>query len=399
MELVPAALHYAQYVTKPLAYYNTAKTIYDTANNMAKRFHKSKYSRKRPASSSGSRRTKRTRRTGYGGVTAQHDAKNVYVKKTMPKYKRRSWKKFVKKVQAVNEGECGTHKIMFNEGFNLESSYNQLFRDVTKNENQTVNVEFIAKEQGVSAVHLYGGQRGAGTYTGYNMGVEDLQRITESYPNEFELYNIANARNTLQPTTKMKFISAVLDTTFTNTNGTIPLEVDCYHIVYNKTWVNDLVVNPGVVGNSSYQDFMNQYAINFGNNHIVDIANGGKVFRPRIFLQHRGATPFEMGDALSAMGIKILKKTKHFVGANQSFTVQIRDPKTRIIDRSTFAAGGNFTFGKFTQTLLFIAKPAVDPAEGTKFTWTLGTTRTYKYQVMGIKEDTSRLMVYDDVEQ
>ena len=60
-------------------------------------------------------KTKKQRSQGYNdpGITAQYDRTLQYKKRKMPKYKRKRWIKFIKKVQAATDGS-GTQQLVFN---------------------------------------------------------------------------------------------------------------------------------------------------------------------------------------------------------------------------------------------------------------------------------------------
>lgn len=380
-------------------YYKQAQNIYNQANHFGEMYNKSKYGKRKRSMSRG-KSVKRSRpysvraRGGSSGkgVTAQYDAKTVYRKKSMPKYKKRIWKKFVKKVQAVNEKENGTATMVFNNGSVLASAYSGLLREKMPFPGE---LDYITRLQGVTAIHLYGGARGNGSATEYNQGVNDLSDLFTRW--DWHGQSTVKFNN---PSTKLKFTSACLDTTFTNTHGG-PLEVDVYHIVYRKNWNNDLVEDATIIGNSTYGDYMGQYSLNGTNRQVNDgIFSGGPAvddFFPRLRLEQRGVTPFELGHSISALGMKIVKKTKYFTSPNQSFTVQIRDPKTHMINNADYNSGsGGVWMRGITQTLLFIVKPTIE-ATG-DFTWSLGSSRVYKIQKTDDPDDSNSLFNYVKVE-
>lgn len=137
------------------------------------------------------------------GITIQKDAILQYKKKRMPKYKRRRWVKFIRKVEAATRDE-GTQTIVFNDrGLRTGSGAN-------------------SQQWGI--VHLYG-NCGIDAVSDEEVGKRDLDRIKTEIGNP--------------NTQKIKFKSAVLDVTFQAINSTSgfaqPVEVDVYHIVYRKT--------------------------------------------------------------------------------------------------------------------------------------------------------------------
>lgn len=320
------------------------------------------------------------------GVTSQHDTAVVYRKKTMPRYKKRAWKSFVRKVNAVNERENGVMRVLFNDGTTFGATTSGTFKENSQ--------DYQARSQDIVACHLYGGTKGNGDLTDYNQGINDLATVMQYFGCEGGATGStaggqADTLITFANTTKIKFISACLDITFTNTSS-VPLEVDAYHIVYRKDWNNNLVGN-AMVGNSTYNEYFDQYSLEEQQLRTA----AGTANNRRLRLKHRGATPFEFGSAIGVMGAKIVKKTKHFVSPANSFTQQLRDPKTHYIDRHKFESGsGGATLKGLTQTILFIIKctntdSVVSPIS---YSYNLGCTRIYKYQRNGYTEDASTLV-------
>lgn len=319
---------------------------------------------------------------GYNGITQQHDQATVYRKKTMPRYKKRKWRAFVKKVNAVHEKELGVARYLFNDKFDITNAAAQ------------GNPGFgTVGLQNIYAAHLYGGTRGNGSITGFNTGTSDLLEIWAKAPVSTSYTGApppAGEFLNQQPgnTSKLKFISAILDMTVTaDGSNTVPLEIDLYHIAYRKNWNNDLAA--GTIGNSTYDEQMDQY-VQFGR-PMLDSAGA---VDPQLRLRYRGTTPFEMSEALSAMGIKIIKKTKHFTPPGSTFTYQIRDPKSHIMDFYKFNSGSGGAYLKgLTQTVLLVVKPTYYSSLDT-FGYHVGCTRTYKVSRDDVIEDSSILMGY-----
>lgn len=87
------------------------------------------------------------------GVTAERDYRIVYKKKSMPKAKKKQWKKFVKKVNAVLAKDLGTKSVLFN---------------------NTVNRSATGLGQSIALFHLYGGN---GTDNILEAGCRDIGQI------------------------------------------------------------------------------------------------------------------------------------------------------------------------------------------------------------------------------
>lgn len=311
---------------------------------------------------------KRSKTSSPAALTVQHDYRQTYKKKNMPKYKRKAWKKFSKKVLAVANKDRGLVTVLYNR--------------------RIYSTDVLATQQCVLATHLYGHNGDASANN--ECGQKDLATIVS---NNLLLggYEVVNTDSTLaqfntgaiSPVEKIMFESAVLDMTLFNpTNGT--LEVDVYTIVYKKFNVNnETKLVP------SFADF---------NETTADVApmqwgvGAGSSF-PKIDLKQRGATPFEMGQVLSRHGISILKKEKFYISAGQSVNKQFRDAKNRYFDPRGYSVSSGsasnestttYRFKDYTKTFLVVAKN-VNPASSELPRIEAGVTRTYKYTYEGLK--------------
>lgn len=275
--------------------------------------------------------------TAGQGVTSQYDRKVVYRKKSMPRRKRRQWKKFVQKVTAVQMKNIGTKTVLFNRlGGQTWSGSGQWFMTYT----------------------LYGkdGQSDSNIRTHGNRDIADI---------------FLNDPDTQDATAKLLFGSGVLDLTIVN-NSTIAsgtgqnasLEVDVYEIMYSKTF-----------DAPSALAYWEDAATNTG------LINPGGIagLQPTT----RGCTPFDFSEALSN-GPKILKKTKFFLGQSETATYQLRDAKTHVFNKRFIDDGdSNCVIRKITKTLLVVAKgvPTVNSAT-VNYNIQIGNTRKYSYKLM-----------------
>lgn len=317
----------------------------------------------------GSRPTKKFKygKKGSGSppaLTVQHDYRQTYRKKYMPKKKKAAWKKFTKKVLAVANRDRGLVTALF-------------------------NTRIIAPEPAVPGnqtllcCHLYGYN---GTSSGAECGSLDLLTLVNNNQ-ELRGYELTNnfAQVTLQnqstsnATEKIMFESAVLDMTLYNSSlGT--LEVDIYTIEYNKfNNCTDTRLLPS-----------------FGSGDVPDVApvqyglNLTDVFA-NIKLLDRGATPFEMGTIISRHGIRIKKKEKFYISQGQSINKQFRDPRNRYFDprgltgqTASAESVGTYKYKDYTKTFLVVAKN-VNPGQTTPAAIECGVTRSYKYTYEGLK--------------
>jgi hypothetical protein len=293
------------------------------------------------------------------GVTTEHDRQLLYRKKSMPRGKKKKWQAFKRKVKAVAEKELGSRTVLFN-----------------KSVSGTNN---ISTKHGIAFVQLYGAKS---TQSQNN----DLDQI---YQNENILDPTALRGETIDPTTKFIFQSAVLDITVRNVSylsstptvvaDFLTLEVDIYEITINH-YAND----PATTFNS-IQDYFSTSSAD-----SKDIGGTGT----GIEVDFRGATPWEIPHALSQFKMKILKKTKYFLTGGRTLTYQYRDPKRRVISRSRMQrlSGCNMPGWTHHVMMIFKAVPgiAIDATTGYTEKLEIGTTRKYLYNITGMNDTRDR---------
>lgn len=271
---------------------------------------------------------KQSRETG--GVTSQHDVRTVYRKRRAPKWKRKSWKRFVKKTNAVIQKNLGS----------------QIY---TRNNSQ----------QYTATAGLQGAAAPGGLYqvAGTSGWCDDLKTIFQGR------FGAAPA-NLGQ---KLLFYSCIYDTTFTNTSVSGVLEVDVYHIKHFK----DLGTSDCVFGLAN------------GFNALLT-ATGAAA----ISYTDRGITPFECPTFLQS-GIRIVSKKKYFLSQGVAATYQIRNPKNIWISHEEIynkINDGEPVLKKCTESLLFMFKLAPG-SEAVQPKLTIGSTRIYKYVEPDVAEN------------
>lgn len=294
--------------------------------------------------------------TRYTGVTQQHDKARIYKKKYMRKGKKRAWKKFVKKVQAVNLKDRGL----------VTALYNNLFSPVAES----------AGAQLIFEMHLYGFKSAAASSAA---GCNDIATLISSDFQTRQGVQKNFSTNALETTfgkdgaaDKIMFESAILDATISNNNSTT-VEIDVYAIRYNKF----------TKGNFSTLRQAFQIAENDLTSSVQGNVGPGQ---PLLTLDSRGCTPFEIGKGISASGIQILGKEKYLISAGQAITVQLRDPKNRYFNASDFIESStSYKYSNWTQTYLIIGKKVVE--DETPMTLRIGCTRSYKYTYEGLKDN------------
>lgn len=297
---------------------------------------------------------KRKRQSSGRGITNEYDRKLIYSKNRMPRRFKRRWRKFKNKILAVGEKDLGSKTVLFN---------NRVV-------DQAIASSYTAQlAVNVALYPLFAEGAGAKTYLN-------------------DVHTILNNDSTIGTSGKVLFQSAVLDLTACNTSVLNPLsgntaapslEVDVYEIYATKSFEKLTGTN---------RDLLN--AFTEGDVDTPTISGAGT----SININQKGCTPWELPSALSEYGIKIMKKTKYFLGPGQTFTYQMRDPRRHICD-AQMIQDGNCNWKKVTKWLFIIHKPTpctsiVDPNFDTQ-SLTLGVTRKYMYKVKDQSQDKDQM--------
>lgn len=305
------------------------------------------------------------------GVTQQHDVRNVYRKRRMPRRRRRAWKRFSRKVNAVSEKTLGSNTVVFN----LPAGYTQ--------------TNTTAGAHGVYSFALYGNSSGTRAH------MNDLRAIS-LLPN-FGDQTAAAGESTFD-TTKFIFKSGVLDITMVNTStvnvlvdsvltavpdASMKLEVDVYELISSRKWLDSTMAA------STVEEMLNR-----GGALTTQIGGAGAGFDNAA----RGVTPWDLPTALSYFRVKILKKTKYFLENRGILTYQIRDPKRHVFNQESMERWNNVNRPGVTRFVYIIFKkvPGTLPL-GTLInqsaeSMTFGITRKYLYKVEGVTEDRDNLV-------
>jgi len=283
------------------------------------------------------------RQTSGLGVTQQHDRRMVYRKRRMPRRFKRRWRNFSKKVLAVSEKDLGSRTVVRNDLINI-----------------SVNMAAAAATQHTrSVVGLYGCSSGSS----YMNDINEISQDTD-----------------LGTTGKAIFKSAILDLTFrnissrgaTSVNPSITLEVDLYEIT--------LSVELGQVGRAS--NLIGVFNEAAGDTNTIPGQLTG------LASTDRGWSPWDYPSALSEYRIKIWKKTKYFLGENQTFTYQFRDPRRHMVDKQRMSSPGENLPG-LTRYILLIFKPTpgytYDGIDN--YGLSIGDTRKYMYKIVQSTQD------------
>jgi hypothetical protein len=268
------------------------------------------------------------------GVTAQFDAVTQYRKKNMPRGKKRVWKKFVRKVNAVVDKSLGTRTVIFN------NEITQLVAPGT---------------QGYMAATLYGF---CGQETGQNTGFRDIYRICNK-DNDI----MTNSTEGGNPS-KILFKSGVIDLTMRNM-GSTAMELDVYEInVYTDDTKESNFTESAISAASETQTIP-----------------GGPT---GLNLNQRGVTLFDLPNLISQERLKIIKKRKYFLPAGNTATLQHRDPRNHWfnaidIDVNSDVEYSSYARRKMTIMFVFIPKEITGGTVGCNLH--VGVTRKYAYTI------------------
>lgn len=312
------------------------------------------------------RRAGRRMRRGKGpsysgqGITEQYDVANIYRKKSMPRYKKRRWRKFIKKVNAVSERDLGSRTVVFNDQLT-----------------QTANT---ANQQGVLTLALY-------PQKSSNNWLNDISAI--SAIENFEANPTTAAGITIEKSTKFLFQSGVLDLTVRNTSFQTDatstgckLELDVYEIYMSKD---------AIIGTSGQNNLSSVFAAADADTKVI---GGGA---NTITIQSRGVTPWDVTYALSRYGVKIQKKRKYFLEAGGTFTYQMRDPSRYVLDQNDMFDRAGCNRRKMTKFLYLFYKAVPGITVGTSAgefqqQISVGVTRKYLYKIEGANDDRDQVI-------
>lgn len=327
-------------------------------------------------------RTRRKKRMTTGrGITRDTDRRLIYRKSYMPKWKRRRWARFSKKVRAVASIGQGTQTMIHKP-------------DIVSYAIQTIGA------QTSTTFALYGNR-------------STLRKLDH-------LHMLGNMGNTGNPTssegvtyynsTTVQLRSAIADFTFTNRSTQnvgigglatdplvdfCPLEVDLYEMTMSKkaTYLDGGIVREiGTITD----------LLNFGTRRLIDNeVPYGALTAAATTTFARGLTPWDFTENLSQYGIKITKKTKFFLKNGEYFTYQMRDPRNHMINRSRLEEVPGVNYPGMTKFLYVLAKPVAGVntlgtgVGDTSARLFVGETYKYTFKVEGQTED--RILVVTDV--
>lgn len=262
-------------------------------------------------------------------TTVQKDVRTQYSKTSQPKWKRRRWGKFVKKVHAATESEQGTVSVVRNATLVTTTSSGQQYQTPV----------------------LYG--INGGNFVS-SSGNDDVQTVKAS-------------DNRIDTTSKIKFTAGVMDITMRNLPPEAgvgsDMELDIYEVLYTSE-----------TKKNNCHEIIEQAQTTTATTTPSTGTNAG------LTLLQRGATPFEFPLAIKNGGIRILKKTKIFLPVGDTTTYQVRDPKTHFMTSNEFEDTTGFIKPWVTRGIIAVFKPVVGAT--TEVTLASGVTRIYRYKIV-----------------
>lgn len=326
------------------------RTIYRAASLGAMALRRyARYRRRGRRARSYTKTSNKSKRTRDNLTTAQFDFKTQYVKKKMPRGKKRSWIRTMKKNQAMQLKDLGTKTILFNDAIQ---------RQVPASPTQV--------GQNYLCFCLYGFKGLDSNFIA--QGYRDLFKIFKNEP------QISKDGNGDPVQGKLVFKSAILDVTIKNTYES-DLEVDVYFGYHYKDTPNDI-------------DYLAEGLLT-GSTALVNPVN------TQIQLNDRGCTPFELTRQLGMMRWTITKKQKFNLPVGKSIFLQHRDAGNHVISYENimdFPNAGNVQ-GKYglknlTYDVLVIFKPTPGHTPTTQdYGLDCGVTRKYSYTVIEENQD------------
>lgn len=280
-------------------------------------------------------------------TTTQYDTTMQYRKKRMPRYKKKKWIAFTRKVNAVIGKSLASQTVVLN---------------------QTASRTLGEEDNGQShvAAMLYG-KAGRWTPGGTvaEVGLDDLYQMCKDRADDNRQWH---------------YQSAVLDITARNT-GSTGLEVDLYFVSFGEDNLGARCIQDG------FEDAENETS-------TISASYTG------LRLNQRGTTLFDLPVWLKSHKVKIWNKRKYFLPQGSTFTYQYRDPKFHKIHQSRVKEfipnniieneaqyAPSFVYPYLTKGVIVVFKKL--PGEVGSATLTVGATRKYMYknQVFEFEQD------------
>lgn len=268
-----------------------------------------------------SRRSKAPKETAF--LTYDNDFKTDYRYKRMPRRKRRAWKKFSKKVNAVINKSQGLKKHLY-EHVSLDSAtIGTTYYGSAMLYTPDARVVDLNADMGTFFREVFP----AGVFDNItNFGAADAQKV-------------------------IRFESAQLEVTWRNT-GINPLIIDLYYVRCRKDY--------GLTNQDTLNNPQGLYVLGFDKQgKVVDVEQNTTPFNAGQTATQFGTTPFQ--SPLFCQHFKILSKRKITIAPGNTVSKTLKDPKNRYInsgDQRARICKRNQTHGYFWQ---FYGVPGMGP--------------------------------------
>lgn len=291
-----------------------------------------------PMLAAGAELLKGRERSGQG-VTLQKDRALIYRRRRAPRRlrrrMRRSFRSFKSKVLKMKG-----HRTWFTNSTHVTSG--------------------LAGSQAVTSYVLFGGRVDGAVSGSIVRGYDDMNDLRSK---DYLLGDVSGDAQFRFSNGEGKWYvkTAVLDCTLQNNSNSQPLEIDVYEFT-----CGNIITAAGTDVESAL--------VYYQNPDVYPQGTGLTTYN----LNTRGVTPFEFGNSMSKIRMKILKKTKYFLPVGDTLTYQIRSAKIRTMTHAVFR--NNSCTTPYTRGILVISKPTVANADQA-FSYTMGITRKYKYVV------------------
>lgn len=295
------------------------------------------------------------------GVTRQRDDKMLYKKRRMPAKKRKQWKKFVKKVNAVEIKDRGLQIVKYNQ-------------------NGVTGTNVPALGQTYKAVHLYGCGATAGepgsrdlTLLGQDVEVQSVNWLKRTGGDINP--TIPNVKNL----TEIRMQSAQLDMYIKNT-GNVVLLIEVYHLWYVKN--NNCPSFGDTVG---WVEAVEQRKQEYAGSTVTDMS--------AVDMNTFNCSMFDEPQFISKLGATVKSVRQVYLGSGEIHHMQIRDPKNYNINLFNYKQQDGVNYQgyvdpKLTETYVVVAKNIDSVTEGQ---FTVNGCRTYRYTVEGVKQTATGL--------
>jgi hypothetical protein len=307
------------------------------------------------------------------GVTRDMDRRQIYRRRSMPRYRRKRWVRFLKKVNAVNEKTLGKRTYIFKPNVDTLASNNYEVQKV--------------------------GTYGMYTIESAQPDMRHLQRIMETENTGSTTMNSDDGA-VIYNDTKLQFKSAILDMTFSNRStvnsetpsnsdelaASCPIEVDIYEMaIGRKAYARNL--DDTVTTFENIQQMLSHKP-------SMELENPAGFTKFTFDPETRGLTPWDFSTSLGQFRMKIYKKTKFLLKNGEYFTYQMRDPRSHNITRSQIQDCAGFNMPGITKLIYVTMKPVpgTEPDIGSipgniNARLLIGRTIKYTYCLEGANED------------